>query len=319
MKLYFAPMEGVTPWHYRCTHARLFGGLDRYYTPFLTPTEDGLAGRALQEVLPEHNTGVPVVPQLLTNQADRFLLACRRLEQLGYTRVDLNLGCPSGTVVSKGRGAGFLAQTRREELERFLDAIFASCPLKISLKTRLGMESPSEFSELLTLYSRYPVDLLTIHARVREDYYKQPVRLAEFASALSHTRLPVCYNGDIFTLQDYTGLCRAFPGIQRVMLGRGLVANPALARELQGGKPLQHAELRQFHDALFQQIRQMQSGDKNALCRIKEQWNYWGSLFVGIEKPLKKLRKSSRISDYEQAVEEIFSCPFTESRGYRCV
>ena len=144
MQLYFAPMEGVTPWHYRQTHAALFGGVDCYYTPFLNPTEAGLAGKALQEVLPEHNRGVNTVPQILTNNAERFVLACQTLAELGYTEVDLNLGCPSGTVVAKGRGAGFLAPSRREQLEAFLEEIFAKSPLRISLKTRLGMESPEE-------------------------------------------------------------------------------------------------------------------------------------------------------------------------------
>ena len=170
MQLYFAPMEGVTPWHYRQTHAALFGGVDCYYTPFLNPTEAGLAGKALQEVLPEHNRGVNTVPQILTNNAERFVLACQTLAELGYTEVDLNLGCPSGTVVAKGRGAGFLAPSRREQLEAFLEEIFAKSPLRISLKTRLGMESPGEFAELLALYNRYPAAQLTIHARVREDY-----------------------------------------------------------------------------------------------------------------------------------------------------
>lgn len=316
MQLYFAPMEGVTPWHYRQTHAALFGGLNRYYTPFLNPTEGGLAGKALQEVLPEHNRGVPVVPQILTNDAERFLLACRTLQQLGYTEVDLNLGCPSGTVVSKGRGAGFLALSRREQLQAFLDTIFEKSPLKISLKTRLGMEAPEEFAALLELYNRYPASQLTIHARVREDYYKRPVRLDAFAQALQSCRLPVCYNGDIFTLRDYQEFCARFPQTERIMLGRGLVANPALAREICGGKPLQKEELRQFHDTLFDEIKSRPGGDKNALCRIKEQWNYWSTLFEGAEKPLKKLRKANRLAEYEEAVNMVFTCPFTEEPGY---
>lgn len=319
MQLYFAPMEGVTPWHYRQTHAALFGGVDRYYTPFLNPTEAGLAGKALQEVLPEHNRGVNTVPQILTNNAERFVLACQTLAELGYTEVDLNLGCPSGTVVAKGRGAGFLALSRREQLEAFLEEIFAKSPLRISLKTRLGMESPGEFAELLALYNRYPAAQLTIHARVREDYYKRPVRWDAFAEALAGCRLPVCYNGDIFTAEDYRRFCSAFPQVQRVMLGRGLVANPALAREITGGQPLQAAELRRFHDVLFAQICQRPGGDKNAICRIKEQWNYWGAMFEGAEKPLKKLRKASRMQDYTQAVEQIFACPLTESRRYHIV
>ncbi len=316
MQLYFAPMEGVTPWHYRQTHAAQFGGLDRYYTPFLNPTEGGLAGKALQEVLPEHNQGVPVVPQILTNHAERFLLACRSLEELGYEEVDLNLGCPSGTVVSKGRGAGFLAAERRGQLEAFLDEIFAKSPLKISLKTRLGMADPEEFAALLALYNQYPASLLTIHVRVREDYYKRPVRLEEFAKALESCRLPVCYNGDIFSVQDYRSFCEKFPGVERIMLGRGLVANPALAREIRGGASLQPEELRRFHDTLLAQIRERPGGDKNALCRIKEQWNYWSTLFEGAEKPLKKLRKANRLPDYENAVDAIFACPFTQARSY---
>ena len=231
MQLYFAPMEGVTPWHYRQTHAALFGGVDCYYTPFLNPTEAGLAGKALQEVLPEHNRGVNTVPQILTNNAERFVLACQTLAELGYTEVDLNLGCPSGTVVAKGRGAGFLAPSRREQLEAFLEEIFAKSPLRISLKTRLGMESPEEFAELLALYNRYPAAQLTIHARVREDYYKRPVRCDAFAEALAGCRLPVCYNGDIFTAEDALDMYEQ-TGCDLVMIGRGSYGNPFIFREI---------------------------------------------------------------------------------------
>lgn len=318
-ELYFAPMEGVTPWHYRQTHREMFGGVERYYTPFLTPTEGGLAGKPLRDVLPEHNEGTPVVPQILTNNSERFLLACKVLEQLGYTEVDLNLGCPSGTVVGKGRGAGFLAKERREELERFLEEVFAVCPLKISLKTRLGMDDPAEFAALLELYNRFPAGLLTVHARVREDYYKRPVNRAAFGRALAACKLPLCYNGDIFTAADLRAFTEAFPTVRRVMLGRGIVANPALAREIKGGAPLAADELRAFHDALFHQIRTLQSGDKNALCRIKEQWNYWGALFEEGEKPLKHIRKASRIPDYEAAVNEMFCHPLHPEWGYRLV
>ena len=318
-QLYFAPMEGVTPWHYRKTHYRMFGGVERYYTPFLNPTEAGLAGKALREVLPENNEGLPVVPQILTNSAERFLLACRVLEELGYTEVDINLGCPSGTVVGKGRGAGFLAGERRAELERFLDAVFAACPLKISLKTRLGMADPEEFDALLSLYSRYPASLLTIHARVREDYYKRPVRWEYFRRALENCPLPLCYNGDLFTPEGYAAFAKAFPEARRVMLGRGLVANPALARELKGGAPLTVVELRQFHDELLEQIQELQSGEKNALCRIKEQWNYWGALFEEGEKPLKRIRKAGRLPEYRAAVDEIFTQPIHPEWGYRIV
>ena len=175
MRFDFAPMEGVTDYVFRAIHHRYFPGIDRYFAPFLSPTMDGrFTGKKGKDVLPENNTGLDLVPQLLTKRPEDFHWAAQALADLGYTQVDLNLGCPSGTVVAKGKGSGLLADL--SALEAFLDGIFEQTPLEISIKTRLGMRDPEEFPALLELFNRYPVQELTVHARVRADFYKLSAR-----------------------------------------------------------------------------------------------------------------------------------------------
>lgn len=167
----FAPMEGLTGAVYRQAHCRVFGGADRYFIPFITPTQDHrFTKRELREILPEHNRGLTAVPQLLVRKAEDFLWAAGELAAMGWGEVNLNLGCPSGTVVAKGKGSGFLGLP--EELERFLDAVFEKPPCAISIKTRLGVKEPEEFGPLLALFRRYPLAELTVHPRVQKDMYK---------------------------------------------------------------------------------------------------------------------------------------------------
>ena len=188
MRYYFAPMEGVTGAVYRRTHHEYFPGIDKYFMPFITPTtNERLTPRQKREVAPEVNAGVPAVPQLLTKSAADFIWAANTLFDMGYAEVNLNLGCPSGTVTAKGKGAGFLSDS--DALDRFLDAVFCSCRGDVSIKTRLGMHDPAEFDRLLAIYNRYPVAELTIHPRVRQDFYKGKVREAAFAAALPDASL----------------------------------------------------------------------------------------------------------------------------------
>lgn len=306
MTVSFAPLEGITGWVYRSAHFSMFPGVDSYYTPFWAPTVDSpLAGRGLADMLPEHNQGVPVIPQLLTNQAEAFLPAARMLQDFGYQEVNLNLGCPSGTVVSKKKGSGFLSLP--EQMADFFDRIFsADLTIKISVKTRVGVSSPEEWPALLELYNRYPIHELTIHPRVRSDFYREPVRMDTFAYAVEHTNLPLCYNGDLNAPQDCRDFARAFPTVGHVMLGRGLVANPALVRELKGGPALNKQELQVFHDRLVEGYRETLSGDRPVLGKMKELWFYLSTLFQEPEKPLKAMRKAKTLSDYTFAVDALF-------------
>ena len=313
MICYFAPLEGVTGSEFRRAHHQFFPGVDAYYMPFLSPTQDHVfTQRERRNVLPEYNQGFRAVPQLLTKNAADFLWCAGELSAMGYGEVNLNLGCPSGTVVAKGKGAGMLAKP--EELERFLDEVFARAPagLHISLKTRLGLEDPEEFPRLLELFSRYPVSLLLLHPRVRADFYKKPVRTEWFAYAAERYKGPLCFNGGLTAPEDCALLSQTFPQVDRVMIGQGLLADPALVRRAKGGPPASKEELRCFHDQLYRTYLEIFASQRNTVFHMKELWSYLVQRFAGGEKPLKKIRKAADSPSYEAAVEQMFALPLKD-------
>ena len=306
MLLSFAPMEGVTNAEYRRVHRRFFPEADRYYAPFIAPDAGGRFKRShLNALLPEANEGVTLVPQILANNAEAFLGAAETLAELGYAEVNLNAGCPSGTVVSKHKGAGMLGDAA--ELDAFLEEVFHRTPMAVSVKTRLGLHSTAEFPALLAVYRRYPLSELIVHARDREGMYQSKPDRAAFAAALEDAPWPVCYNGDVFTAEDLASLRRDFPALDRVMLGRGAVTNPALFRGLRGGEPLQLEELRAFHDALLDEALQGGLPPVYALARMKEIWYYMIWLFPDSAKLCKALNKSRDLPAYRDAVSALFT------------
>ena len=306
MELYFAPMEGITGARYRQAHRACFGGADRYYLPFLSPTRDHLfTPRELRQVAPEANVGLNAVPQLLTREPADFLWAARALGEMGYGEVNLNLGCPSGTVVAKGKGAGLLADP--PALERLLEGIFSGDlgGVRVSVKTRMGMADPEEFGPLLELLGRFPISLLIVHPRVREDYYRHPLRRAEFLALLPRLGLPWCWNGGVTDRESYDQAA-SLPGVRGVMVGQGLLADPALARKLRGGPPAGRDELRQFHDLLYRGYLADFGSQRNTVFHMKEVWRYLSRLLDGGEKLFKQIKKAQDAPAYEGAVGRIF-------------
>lgn len=306
MKYYFAPMEGITGYIHRNAHHALFGGADKYFTPFLSPNQNRkFTSRELNDVLPEHNKDLLVVPQLLTNKADDFIWAAGELKKLGYEEVNLNLGCPSKTVVTKQKGAGFLA--KQIELDLFLGKVISEIDMKLSLKIRLGMDSPEEFYQLIDIFNQYPLEELIIHPRAQSGGYKKDkLNLEVFRDALSLSSNPVCYNGDLFTASDFSHLTGLMPDIEKVMLGRGLVSNPGLIREIEKGTELDKRQLRKFHDTVYRGYANILYGDRNILFHMKELWLYMICMFEDNEKFVKKIKKSQRLEDYEEAVSGLF-------------
>ena len=363
MKFYLAPLEGVTGYIYRNALEKYFPGTDRYFTPFIVPDQKRtLRSKELRDVLPENNRVGTLVPQILTNDGDRFREAVQALGEYGYEEVNLNLGCPSGTVVSRRRGAGLLGVP--DELDRFLDRIFSENEVRISIKTRIGMTSPDEAYRLIHIYNQYPLSELIIHPRTREEYYRGQPHREVFAKLLPLCRMPVCYNGNLLTARDYAAFREQFPTVDRVMLGRGVIANPGLIRELcdgehaQAAKPrsesveavsrmqpdlenrehahvaqqqgeradtarrvqarlndMEHAqavrktgkaELRAFHDELFEQYREIFKEEKNAIFHMKELWTYLLHSFADAQKHGKRLRKAGSLNEYLCAVDGLF-------------
>ncbi|MDO5541237.1 MAG: tRNA-dihydrouridine synthase family protein [Eubacteriales bacterium] len=305
MQFYFAPLEGIGGHIFRNVYAGQFGGIDKYFAPFIAAgPEVHYHKREIRDVLPENNCAKPLIPQILTNHSSAFLATADVLEGYGYEEINLNLGCPSRTVVSKGKGAGFLAHP--DELDRFLEVIFNRTNLKISVKTRIGMDSKEELAHLMEIFNRYPVHELIIHPRIQKDYYNNTPDWEKFSEALAVSRHSVCYNGDIFTAEDYMRFTESFPGIDKIMIGRGILANPALIRELRGEELPDKAFLRKYHDALLEEYQRTFSGDKNVLFKMKELWCYMIYIFDNHQKYAKKIRKAQKMPAYLEAVDKLF-------------
>ncbi|NRT80646.1 tRNA dihydrouridine synthase [Clostridium beijerinckii] len=306
MKYYLAPMEGITEYIYRNSYEKFFGNVDKYFTPFIVPNESrSLKTKELVDVLPENNKGMNIVPQILTNDAEGFINTSRKLQQLGYSEVNLNLGCPAKTVVSKNRGSGFLA--KREELDSFLDEIFKMDDIKISIKTRIGRDNPEEFYELIKIYNKYPLEELIIHPRTQKDFYGNKPNLNVFRDALSLSNNPVCYNGDIFTINDYNKLLVDFPEINTVMLGRGILANPGLINIIKNNINISKNILKDFHDEILNRYIEVFPEDIYAINRMKELFGYMIYIFSDNKEYAKKIRSAQKLSDYTEAVQSLFT------------
>ena len=300
-----APLEGITTWLFRRTHARMFGGADRYFTPFFSPAaEHILTKKELRDLAPEQNAGVPTVPQVMTRRAEDFLWAAERMAELGYGEVNLNLGCPSGTVTAKGKGAGFLL--RPDELDAFLDAVFSRVCLPVSVKTRIGYRDAAELPRLLEIFRRYPICELIVHPRLREEFYRGPVHLDAFAQALADSPVPVVYNGDLKKPEDVSDILRRFPAVSGVMIGRGAAADPALPRRLRGGPAAGREELQAFTRTLYDGYRSAYGSAGPAAQRMKELWFYLIERFDGGEKYAKKMRRVKAPEEYERLESGIF-------------
>lgn len=305
MKHYFAPMEGITGYLYRNAHHSFFPQVDKYFTPFVVPTQSkGLHTKELRDVLPENNPGICIVPQILTNSAKDFLVTADKLEQLGYKEINLNLGCPSKTVVSKGRGSGFLEFP--DKLDRFLEEIFEQCKMKISIKTRVGRYEREEFERLLAIYNQYPLEELIIHPRLQVDYYKNKPDIELFQNAMDNSSNRLCYNGDIMVQADYERIIKQFPKLDYLMIGRGMLRNPGFLSFLFGEKPLDNKTLLEFHNTIYEGYQELLFGERNVLFKMKELWSYWILLFPNGEKLGKKIRKAERCAVYDAVVRSLF-------------
>ena len=301
MRYYFAPMEGITDAPYRRVHHSFFPGLTSYYMPFISPTmHRSLTNRESRDLPMADSVPFRAVPQVLTKVPEDFVWAAEVCAQRGYDEVNLNVGCPSGTVVTKGKGAGMLADPA--SLDQFLDRIFEKTPLPVSVKTRLGMVDPQEFPKLMEVFNHYPIKELTIHPRVRKQFYKGGVDMEMFRYALDNSKNNLCYNGNLRTLSEVRAFEAEFPQVESVMIGRGLVGNPAM---FQPGTPAE--TIRAFHDCLLETYIETFGSARNAIFRLKENWHCMILLFEDSEKLWKKLRKTTDIGEYREIAAQIFT------------
>ncbi len=323
MQYEFAPLEGITGYIYRNAHHACFPSMDRYYTPFITPKKGkSFTTREWNDIAAEHNQNIAVVPQILTNQAEGFCKVAGMLKEQGYEEVNLNLGCPSATVTAKKKGAGFLADP----------------------------ENPDEFERLLDIFSQYPIQKLIVHPRVLKEFYKGNVhreayvRAKERLSAASADvetvgrTIPVCYNGDLFSVSNAERFLVEYPDADDLMFGRGMLIDPALVMRLRAksadpaeksaAKKLRPenkstvwedaakrvSDIRDFYGRLAEDYAAVLSGERDVLFKMKELWSWQGQLFEGSEKYLKKIRKAQKLTEYKSAVAALFAdCPIKDA------
>lgn len=300
MQYYFAPLEGLTDSVFRRLHHKYFPGVDRYYTPFFSPTvHRALTAREARELPPADSLDVTVVPQLLTKVSEDFVWMAGVCKDLGYEEVNLNLGCPSGTVTAKGKGAGMLRDL--EYLDRFLEEIFNRSPLPISVKTRIGFAESSEFPAIMEVLNQYPVKELTVHPRVRTAFYKGYVDMDAFRHALDVSKAPVCYNGDLTSLKQVRTVAGQYPQISAVMIGRGLIGDPGMLTP--GGTT--RAALENFLNELLEEYLVAFGGSRNAMFRLKEHWGLLIHKFQDADKLWKALRKTTDLAEYRSLAAQI--------------
>ena len=309
MRYYFAPMEGLTDSIYRRIHHKYFPGVDRYYMPFISPTiHRQLTHKEDRELPPADSVDFCAIPQVLTKVAEDFLWAAQICADRGYGEVNLNVGCPSGTVVSKGKGSGMLRAC--EELDRFLNEVFAASPLPISVKTRLGLENPEDFVNILEVFNRYPITELTVHPRVRKDFYKEPVREEWFRYAYENSKNALCYNGNIITKQQADEIAATYPGVESVMIGRALIGDPGMLSP----EGTTREVLKQFHDELVEEYTRVFGSRRNAMFRMKENWSLLHKRFEDTDRLWKKLRKTTDYTEFMAISSEIIkTLPLAES------
>ena len=301
MKLYYAPLEGITTYIYRNTHAQVFGGVDAYFAPFITPSDnEKISIKNMRDVLPERNSSINLKVQALTNRADSFFKFEDMITDLGYNEANINIGCPSGTVVKKGRGAGFLRDP--EGIDQFLYEVFEKTGITVSVKTRIGYTSGNEMENLMKIYNKYPLDVLIIHPRVRDSFYKGIPDMEVFKSSYNVSANKVCYNGDIKSAADFNRITSEYPGLDSIMIGRGAVGNPAVFREIKGGEKLKTAELVEFTELLITNYNEVLKSDTFTLHKLKEIWMYVIDNFPQEKKLIKAVKKSNNLSDFLRAV-----------------
>ena len=301
MRYYYAPMEGITDATFRRLHHKYFPGVDKYFMPFISPTiHRTLTHREARELPRADSVDFAAVPQLLGKNVEDMLWAVEICADLGYDEVNINLGCPSGTVVSKGKGSGMLSDL--DALDSFLEAIYAKAVLPVSLKTRIGVNDSENWERILEIYRRYPVKELTVHPRIRKAFYKGDCDLTAFARSVENSPFPVCYNGNVYSLADAEAIAARFPTVESVMIGRGLVADPGM---LAGSTDRQ--TLKAFLSELSDTYCIVFESKRNAIYRMKDNWHYLISLFEGSDKLWKEMRKSTDYDRFMSIANEIIT------------
>lgn len=301
-EIYSSALQGFTEYPWRQFHREIFGGVDKYYAPFMRIEHGGFRNKDIRDILPENNEGVNVVPQIIATHADDSRIMVEKIMEYGYREIDLNFGCPYVPVCKKGMGAGMLADA--EKTKTLLDALMQyRDEVTFSIKTRLGYLSCEDIKTILPLFNEFNPLQLTVHSRIGKQQYNGDLDMESFDFVYQNAEMPVVYNGDIFTVEDIKAIEEKYPKLKAVSIGRGLLANPALGREYHGDGALEVKDYLKLQKKLMNHYSEMLCGDAHIIAKLKPFWEYAPE---GIDrKSLKAIKKSTTFAKYRDAVGNI--------------
>ena len=322
MKLWLAPLHGITYYNFRNCFIRHFHGINGAIAPFIAAqTKDKLNPKKLTDLFLENNTTLSIIPQIMGNTPEAIRDTIIVLnETFGYEQFNWNIGCPMNQIVRKKRGCGVMPDAGL--IEDVVHEVCGKTSARFSLKMRSGLHSAEEGLEVLQRLSPYPVDFLCIHPRLGVQQYEGNVDLDAFEIFYQTTNHKIIYSGDINNADFFAQLQKRFPKIENWMLGRGILQNPFLGEEILDNDPvgarralplqlrtMPHVQKQRFINYCneYSQILTSLVGEKIALSSFKELWHYFAVFW---ELNATELQQLLRINDYQmfdKAVQEIMN------------
>jgi tRNA-dihydrouridine synthase len=304
-----SPLQGFTDFRFRNAFHRYFGGIDTFYSPYIKLNGKlVIKGSYERDILPENNTTLEVIPQIITNDAEEFLFVVRYVQQLGYKELNWNLGCPYPMVAKCGMGSGLISNT--SQIEHILKRVHTETDIIVSMKMRMGYENPTEILDVFPILEQYPIKNIAIHARIGKQLYKGGVDLESFQKCLDTSKQKIYYNGDITSVEKFRMMQERFPSIDHWMIGRGLIADPFLPSMIKNNTteyPKNKLEIFEaFHDTIYQEYDAYLSGPTPIRMKMLGFWEYFSESFSNPQKTFKKIKKAGNSKNYEAAVKEIF-------------
>jgi tRNA-dihydrouridine synthase B len=304
-----SPLQGFTDFRFRNAFHKYFGGIDTFYSPYIKLNGKlAVKGSYERDILPENNSTLEVIPQIITNDAEEFLFVAKYVQQFGYKELNWNLGCPYPMVAKCGMGSGLISNT--SQIEHILKRVHNETDIIVSMKMRMGYENATEILDVFPILEKYPIKNIAIHARIGKQLYKGGVDLDSFQKCLDHTKQKIYYNGDITSVAKYKELQERFPSIDHWMIGRGLIADPFLPSMIKDNTteyPENRYEIFEaFHDEIYKEYDAYLSGPTPIRMKMLGFWEYFSESFSNPQKTFKKIKKAGNSKNYEAAVKEIF-------------
>lgn len=305
MEIHFAPLQGYTDFEYRRIHARHCGGVQTYYSPFIRWEKGGIREKDIRDILPENNEGLHLIPQIICADTDEFNRLADAIQELGYGEMDLNMGCPAPMQTKLMRGSGILPHPTR--VSALLKEMERRPEVRFSAKMRLGLEEKKEWRELSDMLNSSCLKHLTVHPRIGKQMYKGEVDMDAFNEVYDSIHLPIIYNGDVTSMEQVSSLSERYPGLHGIMMGRGLLARPTMAKECLMGEEMPHEErmsiLMQMHEDMLGYCTRKYKVDPQILLHIHAFWEYQESQLE--RKTWKKIMKAGNMKNYLEAIRKL--------------